>query len=237
MIPARLPTRFVTVTIALAVVVAVIAVSVRFWGAADWPEWQLQHQQLLMWQKDQPWLFGLGFFTLFILLSATALPGCSLLALAAGACFGWVGGTLLVVLASTVGATLSFLAARHWLRAGVQRRWGHRLGAIEAGLARDGARYLFTLRLAPVIPFALLNLMMGLSHMRTRTFFCTSLIGMLAGSAVYVHAGQQMASAGSVQGLWSPGVLGALALLALLPWAGRLYVRVSARMSARVAAQ
>jgi uncharacterized membrane protein YdjX (TVP38/TMEM64 family) len=236
MIPARLPKRLVTVTIALAVVAAVIALSIRFWGAAEWsewPEWQLQHQQLLMWQQHQPWLFGLGFFTLFILLSATALPGCSLLALAAGACFGWVGGTLLVVLASTVGATLSFLAARHWLRAGVQRRWGHRLGAIEAGLARDGARYLFTLRLAPVIPFALLNLMMGLSHMRTRTFFCTSLFGMLAGSAVYVHAGQQMASAGSVQGLWSPDVLGALALLALLPWAGRLYVRVTARMAAQ----
>jgi uncharacterized membrane protein YdjX (TVP38/TMEM64 family) len=199
-----------------------------FSGAVALPEvqdWQERHRELLSWQQERPWLFGLGFFALFTLLSALALPGCSLLALAAGACFGWVGGTLLVVLASTIGATLSFLAARHWLRAGVQRRWGHRLAAIEAGLARDGGRYLFTLRLAPVIPFALLNPLMGLSRMRTRTFFIASLLGMLAGSALYVHAGQQMASAGSLHGLWSPGVLGALALLAMLPWAGRLWAR------------
>jgi len=187
--------------------------------------WQARQQELLLWQQQQPWLFGLGFFALFTLLSALALPGCSLLALAAGACFGWVGGTLLVVLASTVGATLSFLAARHWLRADLQRRWGHRMAAIEAGLASDGGRYLFTPRLAPMIPYALLNPLMGLSRMRTRTFFSASLLGKLAGSALYVHAGQQMASVGSLQGLWSPGVLVALALLALLPWAGRLWAR------------
>ncbi len=221
--PSRLP------KLLLLVITAVSGLLLwEFWGGMVMPElsaWQARQQELLLWQQQQPWLFGLGFFALFTLLSALALPGCSVLALAAGACFGWVGGTLLVVLASTVGATLSFLAARHWLRASVQRRWGHRMAAIEAGLARDGGRYLFALRLAPVIPYALLNPLMGLSRMRTRTFFNASLLGMLGGSALYVHAGQQMARAGSLHGLWSPGVLGALALLALLPWAGRLWMR------------
>jgi uncharacterized membrane protein YdjX (TVP38/TMEM64 family) len=184
---------------------------------------------LLAWQLEHPWLFGLCFFALFTLLAATALPGCSVLALAAGACFGWAGGTLLVVGASTLGATLTFLAARHVLREPVQRRWGHRLAALEAALARNGARYLFTLRLAPVVPYALLNLLMGLSRMSTRTFFAVSALGMLAGSAVYAHAGTLLARTGSVQALWSAEVLGALALLALLPWAGRLWARAGSR--------
>ncbi len=173
-------------------------------------------------QADQPIAFGAGLFMLFTLMSALALPGCSVLALAAGLCMGWLPGTLLVVLASSVGATLSFLAARHLWRDGVRRRWGHRLARVEDGLARDGAFYLFTLRVAPVIPYALINPLMGLSAMPTRQFFSVSVAGMLAGSAAYVYAGTTLARAQSWQDVLNPGLLAALALLALLPWAVRL---------------
>jgi uncharacterized membrane protein YdjX (TVP38/TMEM64 family) len=157
-------------------------------------------------------------FLVFTVLSALALPGCSVLALAAGLCLGWVPGTLLVVLASTVGATISFLAARHWWRDAVRRRFGHRLAAIEDGLARDGAYYLFSLRVAPVIPYALINPLMGLSAMPLRQFFSVSLLGMLAGSAVYVYAGTALSEASSWGSLFTPGLMSALLALALLPW-------------------
>jgi uncharacterized membrane protein YdjX (TVP38/TMEM64 family) len=182
--------------------------------------------ELLALHAAQPWAFASGLFLLFTVLSALALPGCSVLALAAGLCLGWVPGTMLVVLASTVGATLSFLAARHWWRDAVRRRWGHRLEAIETGLARDGAYYLFSLRVAPVIPYALINPLMGLSAMPLRQFFVVSLLGMLAGSAAYVYAGTVLTEASSWQTLFTPGLMTALAVLALLPWVTRWLLRL-----------
>lgn len=183
------------------------------------PHWlQAQQEVLLKAVQDRPWSSGLGFFLLFTLLSALALPGCSLLALGAGLCFGWLAGTLLVLVASTVGATLSFLAARHLWRDAVRSRWGHRLTVVEDGLARDGAFYLFALRLAPVIPYALINPLMGLSSMSTRRFFAVSLAGMLAGSAAYVYAGTTLAQVRVWGDLLAPGLMAALAGLAILPW-------------------
>ena len=184
--------------------------------------WLLARQtELRSLQAEQPIAFGAGLFLLFTLMSALALPGCSVLALAAGLCMGWLPGTLLVVLASSVGATLSFLAARHLWRDGVRRRWGHRLARVEDGLARDGAFYLFTLRVAPVIPYALINPLMGLSAMPTRQFFSVSVAGMLAGSAAYVYAGTTLARAQGWHDVLNPGLLAALVVLALLPWAIR----------------
>jgi uncharacterized membrane protein YdjX (TVP38/TMEM64 family) len=183
------------------------------------PLWLQAHQQALLTAvQHRPWSSGLGFFLLFTLLSALALPGCGLLALGAGLCFGWLAGTLLVLLASTVGATLSFLAARHLWRDTVQRRWGHRLVAVEAGLARDGAFYLLALRLAPVIPYIIINPLMGLSSMPTLRFFAVSLLGMFAGSAAYVYAGTTLGQAASWGDLLSPGLMAVLVGLALLPW-------------------
>ena len=188
--------------------------------------------ELLALQVSRPWAFTTGLFLLFTVLSALALPGCSVLALAAGLCLGWLPGTILVVVASTVGATISFLAARHWLRDAVRRRFGHRWGhrwsdslvAIENGLARDGAYYLFSLRVAPIIPYALINPLMGLSSMPLRQFFSVSLLGMLAGSAAYVYAGTVLSEASSWGGLFSPGLVFALLTLALLPWVLRWLV-------------
>jgi uncharacterized membrane protein YdjX (TVP38/TMEM64 family) len=182
--------------------------------------------ELLAFQAARPWAFTTGLFLLFTVLSALALPGCSVLALAAGLCLGWVPGTILVVVASTVGATVSFLAARHWWRDAVRRRWGHRLAVIENGLARDGAYYLFSLRVAPVIPYALINPLMGLSAMPLRQFFGVSLLGMLAGSAAYVYAGTVLSEASSWQTLFTPGLMAALAVLALLPWVARWLLKL-----------
>lgn len=215
------------------VLAAALLVAAAGWAsqALPGPQWlQAQQHTLQAQYAAQPWFFGLGFFVLFTLLSALALPGCGLLALAAGLCFGWGLGTLLVLLASTVGATLSFLAARHLWRESVRRRWGHRLARIEAGLARDGALFLFSLRLAPVVPYALVNPLMGLSAMPVRQFFGVSLLGMAAGSAAYVQAGTALGQARQWQDLLAPSLLLPLAALALLPWAWRGVRRLAPRL-------
>ena len=188
--------------------------------------WLRERQdELLHWQQQYPRGFGLGLFLLFVLLATLALPGCSVLALAAGCCYGLWVGTLVVALASAVGATLSFLASRHFLRDAVHARWGHRLEPIHRGLQRDGSYYLFSLRLAPVIPYGVLNPLMGLSQMPMRQFFIVSLLGMLAGSAAYVYAGTQLGHVQDAQDLVSMPVLASLTLLAALPWALRTLVR------------
>ena len=213
----------------LAMALGLLAVAA--WIALPWPDgaWlQQQRAAVLALHASQPLVFGLGLFLAFTVLSALALPGCGVLALAAGLCLGWVPGTLLVVLASTAGATLSFLAARHLWRDTVRRRFSRHLPHVEAGLARDGAFYLLALRLAPVIPYALINPLMGLSAMPTRQFFVVSGIGMLAGSAAYVYAGTALGSARGWQDLLTPtmaAALMALGLLAVLPWAVRALCR------------
>ena len=152
-------------------------------------------------------------------------PRCGLLALCAGLCFGWWSGTALVVLASTCGATLSFLFARHVARATVQRRFGARLAPIERALARDGVLMLLALRLAPVIPYFAVNPLMGLSSMRLRRFFFASALGMLPGSAAYVQAGTDLARFSQGGPMLSPALLAALLSLSLLPLAARWWWR------------
>ena len=133
------------------------------------------------------------YFVIYVLVTALSLPGAALMTLAGGALFGVVTGTIVVSFASTVGATLAFLAARFLLRDWVQARFGQRLAAIDEGVKREGAFYLFTLRLVPVFPFFLINLLLGLTAMRTWTFFWVSQVGMFAGTVVYVNAGTQLA--------------------------------------------
>ena len=219
-LPSRRTLAWAALALTLALVVAALLWSLRpELPDATWLQQQQSELQAL--HAAGPWAFAAGLFALFTLMSALALPGCSVLALAAGMVLGWLPGTLLVVLASTVGATLSFLAARHLWRDALQRRWGHRLTRLQAGLARDGAYYLFSLRMVPVIPYALVNPLMGLSAMPTRQFFGVSLLGMLAGSAAYVYAGTALGRARGWHDLASPSVGAALLLLAALPWAAR----------------
>ena len=164
-----------------------------------------------------PWGVGLAFLAVYVLVTALSLPGAVILTLAAGALFGLAWGTLIVSFASSLGATLAFLASRYVLRDTIQRRFGDRLKAINEGMAKDGALYLFTLRLVPVFPFFLVNLLMGLTTIRTFSYYWVSQLGMLAGTLVYVNAGTQLAQINSLSGIVSPGLLFSFALLGVFP--------------------
>jgi len=153
--------------------------------------------------------------------SPLSLPGATLLTLAGGAIFGLLWGTLIVSFASTIGATLAFLIARFLLRDWVARRFGQRLAAVDEGVRRDGGFYLFTLRLVPVFPFFLVNLLLGLTAMKARTFYGVSQLGMLAGTVVYVNAGTQLARLDSLAGILSPSLLASFALLGVFPLLAR----------------
>jgi pyruvate/2-oxoglutarate dehydrogenase complex dihydrolipoamide dehydrogenase (E3) component/uncharacterized membrane protein YdjX (TVP38/TMEM64 family) len=158
-----------------------------------------------------------AFFAVYVAVTALSLPGAVILTLAGGAIFGLLVGTVVVSFASSLGATLAFLASRYVLRDGVKARFGARLADIDRGIAREGGFYLFTLRLVPLFPFFVINLLMGLTAMKARTFYAVSQLGMLAGTIVYVNAGTQLAKLDSLQGILSPGLLGSFVLLGVFP--------------------
>jgi pyruvate/2-oxoglutarate dehydrogenase complex dihydrolipoamide dehydrogenase (E3) component/uncharacterized membrane protein YdjX (TVP38/TMEM64 family) len=168
-------------------------------------------------KAQSPWLFAGASFLLYTIAAALSLPGALIMTLAMGALFGLGMGTLLVSFASSIGATLAFLASRFVFRDAVQQKFGDKLKAINDGIARDGALYLFTLRLVPIFPFFLINLLMGLTPMRTRTFYWVSQVGMLAGTLVFVNAGTQLAQLHSLSGILSPGMLFSFVLLGIFP--------------------
>jgi len=171
-----------------------------------------------------------GIFSLiYIAVTALSVPGAAVLTLVGGAIFGLAWGTLIISFASTIGATLAFLVARFLLRGWVQTRFSRRLKAINAGIERDGPFYLFTLRLVPIFPFFVINLVMGLTPIRTWTFYWVSQIGMLAGTLVYVNAGTQLGRIESVRGILSPEVLGSFALLGIFPLVARKLVQAAKR--------
>ncbi|MES1949708.1 mercuric reductase [Salinisphaera sp. S4-8] len=166
-------------------------------------------------------LFAAGFFLVYVAVTAISLPGAAVMTLIGGALFGLAEGTLLVSFASAIGATLAFLIARFVLRESVQKRFGSRLKALNRGVERDGAFYLFALRLVPVFPFFVINLAMGLTPVRTRTFYWVSQLGMLPGTLVYVNAGTQLGQVESLSGVLSPGLIASFVLLGLFPLIAR----------------
>ncbi len=175
-------------------------------------------------RAQQPLPLALGFFLVYVAVTALSLPGATIVTLAGGAIFGLGWGLLLVSFASNIGATLAFLTARFLLRDSVQSRFGQRLAEVDKGIQKDGAFYLFTLRLIPVVPFFVINLLMGLTKMKVWTFYWVSQLGMLAGTAVYVNAGTQLGQLESLQGILSPGLLGSFVLLGLFPLIARKIV-------------
>ncbi len=181
------------------------------------------------WRAEAPWLVGGGFFLFYVVVTALSLPGATVMTLAAGALFGLVGGTILVSFASSIGATLAFLAARFLLHDLVQQRCGHRLAAINRGIEREGAFYLFSLRLVPLFPFFLINLVLALTPIRTFTFYWVSQVGMLAGTVVYVNAGTRLAALESVGDILSPGLIGSFALLGIFPLLAKRMVDAARR--------
>lgn len=166
-------------------------------------------------------LSWLIFLVVYVVVTALSIPGAAVMTLAGGAIFGFTTGLVLVSFASAMGATLAFLVARYLLRDWVQQRFGDRLKTINQGIEKDGAFYLFTLRLVPVFPFFLINLVMALTPLKTWTFYWVSQVGMLAGTAVYINAGTQVAQLQSAGDILSPGLIGAFVLLGLFPWIAR----------------
>ena len=175
---------------------------------------------------ERPWAVIGAFFAIYVAVTGLSLPGAAILTLVAGAIFGLLAGTIIVSFASSIGATLAFLVSRYVLRDSVQSKFGARLVDIDKGIEKDGAFYLFTLRLVPLFPFFVINLLMGLTRMKTGVFYLASQIGMLAGTIVYVNAGTQLARIDSLKGILSPGLIGSFVLLGLFPLVAKKIVDV-----------
>ncbi|MCK8064043.1 MULTISPECIES: TVP38/TMEM64 family protein [Vibrio] len=175
-------------------------------------------QEALTTYIDQNFVFSAAiYFFAYIAITAFSIPGAAVVTLLGAALFGFWTSLLLVSFASTMGATLAFLSSRYLLRDWVQNKFGNKLIAINQGVEKDGAFYLFSLRLIPVFPFFLINLLMGLTPMSVSRFYLTSQVGMLPGTAVYLNAGTQLATIESLSGIISPAVLASFALLGLFP--------------------
>jgi pyruvate/2-oxoglutarate dehydrogenase complex dihydrolipoamide dehydrogenase (E3) component/uncharacterized membrane protein YdjX (TVP38/TMEM64 family) len=187
---------------------------------------QVRFSELL---AQYPVLVPAAYFVIYVIVTALSLPGAAIMTLAGGALFGLWQGLLLVSFASSIGATLAFLVARFLLRDTVERRFGERLKAIDRGIERDGAFYLFTLRLVPIFPFFIINLVMGLTRLRIWTFYWISQVGMLAGTAVYVNAGTQLAAIEQVGDILSLELLLSFVLLGIFPWIAKAIVAVVQR--------
>ena len=176
-----------------------------------------QQAAIETYRSNHPGMAVAIYALIYIAVTGLSLPGAAILTLAGGAVFGLLWGTVIVSFASTIGATLAFLAARFLFRDAVKSRFGERLKAIDAGVAKEGAMYLFTLRLVPVFPFFVINLAMGLTNLKTQTFYWVSQVGMLAGTLVYVNAGTQLGQLESLSGILSPGLIGSFVLLGIFP--------------------
>ena len=176
-----------------------------------------QQSAIAAYNLANPMQTALIFLLAYIAVTALSLPGAAIMTLVAGAIFGLVWGVIIVSFASTIGATLAFLVARFLLRDSIQAKFGDKLKAFNAGVEKEGGFYLFTLRLVPAFPFFMINVVMGLTTMKASTFFWVSQLGMLAGTIVFVYAGQQLSEITSLKGILSPGLIGAFVLIGILP--------------------
>ena len=176
-----------------------------------------QQANLSQWYSENPALLIGGYFLLYVAVTGLSLPGAAILTLLGGAIFGLIVGVIVVSFASTVGASIAFLLSRYLLRNTVQRKFGARMNTINQGIEKDGAFYLFALRLVPAFPFFVINLLMGLTPIKLWTFFWVSQAGMLAGTVVYVFAGTQLGQLESLGGILSPTLIFAFILLGLFP--------------------
>ncbi|MCW8885511.1 MAG: FAD-dependent oxidoreductase [Motiliproteus sp.] len=181
-----------------------------------------EHQaQFDQYYQENPLFTLVAFFFIYVAVTGLSLPGAAIMTLVAGALFGLAMGTLVVSFASSLGATLAFIFSRYFLRDAIQNRFAHQLIAINKGIERDGALYLFTLRLVPAFPFFVINLVMGLTPIKTWTFYWISQIGMFAGTIVYVNAGTQLGQLDSLSGILSPGIILSFTLLGIFPFVAK----------------
>ncbi|SHJ90779.1 FAD-dependent oxidoreductase [Halomonas caseinilytica] len=183
-----------------------------------------QQARFHAWFEARPVTAVGAFFALYVVMAALSLPGAALLTLLGGALFGLGWGLVIISFASSLGATLAALIARTLAREPLERRFARQLERINAGIQREGAFYLFTLRLIPLFPFFVINLVMGLTRMRLVTFYWVSQLGMLPGTAVYVNAGRELGELTSLSGILSPTLIGAFVLIGIFPWLARMLV-------------
>lgn len=190
--------------------------------------------ELRDYRVDHPVLVYAIAFLIYVAVTGLSLPGAAVLTLVVGWYFGWARGLILVSFASTAGATIAFLLSRYLLRDSIQSKFGDKLASFNENLKREGAFYLFTLRLIPAVPFFVINVVMGLTPMRTWTFWWVSQVGMLAGTAVYVYAGSTFPSLAALAeqgpaGIITPQLLAAFAVLGLFPLVAKKSINVIKR--------
>ena len=181
-------------------------------------------QEFQFFYDQNPFLTVFSFFLVYVLVVGVNLPGATVLGLAGGALFGFTVGVLTISFASTIGATLACFFSRYLFRDYVQRKFGDRLEKVNRGIEEEGAFYLFTMRLIPAIPFVVINLVMGLTPIRLRTFYWVSQLGMLPGTMVYVNAGKELGQIDSLSGIVQPGVLISFVLLGVFPLVVKKFV-------------
>ncbi|MEA3292818.1 MAG: TVP38/TMEM64 family protein [Pseudomonadota bacterium] len=192
-----------------------------------------QQEILLRYKENHLPGLALAYLAIYIFATAISIPGALVLTLAGGAIFGFWLGSGLVSIASTIGATLAFLLSRYLFRGAVENKMGSRLRTVQENFDRDGAFYLFSLRLVPVFPFFAINLLMGLTPIRTGAYIVASWLGMLPATLVYVNAGTQLGRLESLRGILSPGILSALLLLAVFPYVAKYLLKLLKRKKSR----
>lgn len=208
--------------IAIVLVIAAIFAAYKIFGLGDYfslsfiKEYRQQFQAIY---SEHTAAVIAGFMSIYVLVTALSLPGAAIMTLAAGALFGLIAGTIMVSFASSIGATLACFVARFLLRDWVQGKFQDKLQTVNQGIEREGYFYLFTLRLIPIFPFWMINLVMGLSRMRLFTFYWVSQIGMLPGTVVYINAGKQLGELESLSGIFSLEIILSFALLGIFPLA------------------
>lgn len=207
----------------LAVIAALVAVFLIFDLGAYLSLSYIKESQLKfseLYAENRVLVIG-SYMLIYISVTSLSLPGAAVMTLAGGALFGLMAGTIVVSFASTVGATLACMVSRFILRDWIQGKFGDKINTVNEGIRKEGAFYLFTLRLLPILPFWLINLAMGLTKIPLRTFFWVSQVGMLPGTIVYVNAGKELAKIDSLSGILSPGLLAAFVLLGIFPIAAK----------------
>lgn len=211
----KFTSRHLVVLLVVLLVIAFFALDLGKYFTLEYMQSQRQYFQDY-YSQHQALTIAIYFFV-YVAVTALSLPGAAIMTLVGGAIFGLLMGTIVVSFASTIGATLAFLVSRFVLRDYVQKRFGEKLQAINEGIEKEGVFYLFTLRLIPIFPFFVINLVMGLTPIKVVQFFLVSQVGMLAGTIVYVNAGSQLASITSLSGILSPALLASFALLGVFP--------------------
>ncbi|MBT4836269.1 MAG: TVP38/TMEM64 family protein [Methylococcales bacterium] len=214
------------------VVLFLIAVSIAFFIAFDIKQYLtlefIQSQQTTINEYTQNNFItsAITFFIIYVITTAFSLPGAVVLTLFGGAIFGLLWGTLIISFASTIGATIAFLISRFILGKTIQHKFASNLKTINEGIEKEGAIYLLTLRLIPAFPFFIINLLMGLTKIKTFTYYWVSQIGMLAGTLVYVYAGQQFSTLTNLSGIMTPKIILAFVLLASFPFLARKLIEI-----------